>query len=221
MERNPLDENADISSRSGQENQKQDLDVKICSICRERNLTDQTSFNNCSKCSIVYCLHYASTIDPQYCTDCLHDVVVKEEVITKTETHYNEEKDQLYTRTRKAKRTTIGGMHWLFAARKISTLNDLELDLAIEYHRDYLNQMLYERDERRSQKAHRNLGKSLPVSFSSVGETSTIEVKKTRVKQATKANDPAAMLLQALKTLQGTGLSQEDIIKMAIKGAKK
>lgn len=194
-------------------------DVQICVICREKNLTDQTQFNNCVKCQRVYCLHYSSTIDPQYCTGCLHDVQVKEEIVSKTETHYNEETDKLYTRTRKAKRISLGGMHWLFAARKIRNLDDLELDLAIEYHKDVLSQMLYERDERRSQKAHRYAGKQIKFE-STVKSESTVEVKKTKVKQATKA-DPMAALAEALKTLQKSGLSVDDIAKMAIGGMKK
>ena len=121
-------------------------DITICMVCREKNLTDQVVFNNCLKCNEVYCLHFASTIDPAYCTNCLHDVQITEEVITKTETHYNEQTDTLITRTRKAKRVTLGGMHWLFQARKISMMTDLELGLAIEYHGDIQRAMILERD---------------------------------------------------------------------------
>lgn len=217
-------ESKDLSEQteSFEDKSEQPITINICSICRERNLTDQTQFNNCSKCGQIYCLHYSSTIDPQYCTSCLYDVSIKEEIISKTETHYNEETDQLYTRTRKAKRITLGGMHWLFVARKINKLTDLELDLAIEYHRDILSQMMYERDERRSQKAHRNAGKKLPISFSnSVVQTdSQVEVKKTKIKQATKA-DPATLLANALKILQQNGLSIDEIAKMAARGVKK
>lgn len=198
-------------------------EITICMICREKNLTDQVVFNNCGKCNIIYCLHYASTIDPAYCTNCLHDVRVTEETITKTQTHYNEETDQTYSRTRKAKKITLGGMHWLFQARKINTLTDLELELAIEYHKDILNSMLYERDERRVNHFNRNRGKSLPVRFAgdSVIETSseTIITKNTKTKTAKKV-DPAAMLAQAMQVLMQAGMTPEQIAKMAMGGKK-
>jgi len=207
-----------LSEDSGNQ---QPSEITICMLCREQNLTDQTQFNNCKKCNSVYCLHYASTIDPGYCTNCLYDVQVKEEIVSKTETHYNEKEDKTYQRTRKAKRISLGGMHWLFQARKIQLMTDLELELAIEYHRDTLNQMLYERDERRSQKAHRNAGKPLPLKFvGAVTESeSTVEVKRTKVKQATKA-DPTTQFAQAAKVLASLGLTPEMIAKLASGGKK-
>lgn len=196
------------------------IKMTICLLCKEHNLTDQVTFNKCKRCDEIYCLHFASTVDPAYCTYCLNDIQVTEEVITKTETHYNEQTDKIYERKRRAKRISMGGMHWLFQARKISMLTDTELEVAIEYHRDILNNMLYEREERRVQHFARNRGKALPVRFSgnSVTESSTetIVTKQTKVKNATKA-DPAAQLAEALKILMGSGMSAEDIAKMAVK----
>lgn len=199
---------------SDQTDQQGEMVIYICSDCRERNLTDQTQFNNCIKCNEVYCLHYASTIDPRYCTNCLHDVKVTEEIIKKTESHYNEQTDKVYSRTRTAKRIVLGGMHWLFQSRKISTLTDLELEIAIEYHRDLLSQMLYEREERRAKKAHRNAG--VKINFVGSVKTTTsesIEVKFKKVKQAVK-NDPNQKLADALAQLQQLGYSADMIAKM-------
>lgn len=199
----------------------EDTETTICILCREVNLTDRVVFNTCKRCGETYCLHYASTIDPGYCTHCLHDVQVREEIVTKTETHYNEETDKTYTKTRRAKRISLGGMHWLFQARKIQMMTDLELELAIEYHRDTLNSMLYERDERRSQKAHRNAGKPLPLKFNGAVTESenTVQVTKTKVKQGTKV-DPQAQLAAALRTLSNAGLTAEMIAKIAAGGKK-
>lgn len=196
-----------------------DLVIQVCVACRELNLTDQVTFNNCKGCGQVYCLHYASTIDPAYCTECLHDVTVKEETIVKTQESYNPESDKIYSRTRRAKKITLGGMHWLFQTRKIDTLTDLELDLAIEYHRDILNQMLLEREERRIQKFHRNRGKGLPVRFDQGSVTETTlntetVTKKVKVRQSVKA-DPMAVLQAAMAALKNAGLSPEAIAKMA------
>ena len=201
--------------------QTQPSDIIICMVCREKNLTDQVVFNNCKKCGEVYCLHYASNIDPAYCTNCLHDVRVTEEIISKTQTHYNENLDKTYTRTRKCKQISLGGMHWLFQSRKIDMLTDLELELAIEYHRDILTQMLYEREERRVNHFARNRGKALPVKFSgdSVTETSeTLIVKKTRTRAATTA-DPMVLMAEAMKTLMQAGMTPEMIAKL-VKNSK-
>lgn len=191
--------------------------TEVCDLCKEKNLTDRTQFSICTQCNKVYCLHFASTIDPKYCTSCLNDVVVTEETIKKTSEHYNENTDKVYRKVQSAKRITIGGLHWLFQARKIDTLSDLELELAIEYHMEYLNLLLREREERRVERAHRN--KNVKINFSSVQvtESSTIEVKKTRVKKATKV-DPAQQLAEALADLQKLGFSPEMIAKMAASG---
>jgi hypothetical protein len=196
-----------------------DLVIQVCLVCREQNLTSQVTFNNCKGCGSVYCIHYASTIDPAYCTECLHDVTVKEEVIIKIQESYNPETDKLTSRTRKAKKITLGGMHWLFQARRIESLTDLELELAIEYHRDILNQMLLERDERRIERFHRNRGKGLPIRFDqgSVAETTLSEetiTKKTRIKQAVKA-DPMAVLQAAINMMKQSGMTPEMIARMA------
>lgn len=198
--------------------------IQICSICREKNLTDSVEFNNCARCNQVYCLHYASSIDPAYCTECLHNVSVIEEIIVKKQEFYNEATDQVYTRTRKAKKITIGGMHWLFQARRIKSLTDLELGLSIEYHQDILTNLLYERDERKVQKFHRNAGKKVGINFDKSGSVteqidSTVTVKKTRTKTATKV-DPQAQLLVALQMLKNSGFSPEAIAKMAVSGKK-
>lgn len=197
-----------------------EIKTQICELCSEKNLTDIVSFNNCKECGRIYCLHFASNIDPAYCTECLHDVSIKEETIVKRQEHYNSQTEKVYTRTRKARRVSIGGLHWLFRSRKIHTLTDFELDLAIEYHRAILSEMLLERDQRRAEYAHRNRGKGLPIILNP-GESNTVTteettIKKTRIRQATKA-DPAAMMQAAMEQLLKMGMTPEMIAKAVAK----
>lgn len=198
----------------------EDINVaaKVCKHCLESNLIEEIKIARCSKCNAIYCIHFASSIDPSQCTECLADVSVTKEVVTKTYQHYNEETDVVTEYKRRARSIKINGMDWLFAQRKISTLTDDELELSIEYHRGILNGMLKEREERRIKYAHRFAGVSIPRGvLTGVGSDSNTEVKRTRMISSSKTEASAASMMKALLV---SGLKIEDIMKM-LEGVEK
>lgn len=188
------------------------IQSKVCNTCLQSNLIEEIKIAHCSKCQAIYCIHFASSIDPSQCTECCSDVSVTKEVVTKTYEHYNEETDVVTKYNRRARSIKIDGMDWLFAQRKIVTLTDDELELAIEYHRGILNGMLKEREERRIKHAHRFAGVQIPKSaLTGVVSDSHIEVKRSRTISSSKQEATAASLMKAM--LAG-GMKAEDLLKM-------
>ena len=185
---------------------------KVCKGCLEANLVEDVRIARCGKCDKRYCSHFASNIDPAQCTECLSDVSMIKEVVVKTYEHYDEETDTTTSYRRKARSIRLEGMDWLFAQRKICTLSDDALELAIEYHREILQGMLAEREDRRNKKAHRYAN----VNFQ-VDTAKSTETKTTKKISSSKAQANANGVLQAM---QAAGLSITDILKL-LEGVQK
>ena len=185
----------------------------ICPACLERNLLEEFQISRCGRCSLMYCIHLASSIDPACCVSCLADVSLVKETITKTYEHYNEETDVVTMYKRRAKSIKLEGVDWLFQQRKISTMSDDSLDLAIEYHRALLNGLLAEREMRRIAHAHRFAGVAMPKSSTqSDGATTTsTTVKTTKKIQSTKPTATAAGIMAGLMS---KGLTPQQILQM-------
>src|ERR1700736_2793230 len=134
------------------------IDNHVCVTCKEANLIEEIRIQHCKQCELLYCVHFASNIDPAMCFDCLSDVTMLKEVVTKEYSHYNEETDVVTVYKRRAKSVRLEGCQWLFAQRKIASMSDDSLLLAIEYHRALLMGLIGEREKRRVAYMHRYAG---------------------------------------------------------------
>jgi hypothetical protein len=189
------------------------LTATVCDCCLELNLTHPTSVITCARCGQAFCFHFASTIDAQYCVNCLSDVSVSKSIITKTYEHKNAEGQTVFYR-RRAREIQINGLDWLFAQRKINELSDVELDLSIEYHRNILSLMITEQEQRRTAKMHRYAGVKVHIptpTTTGVHDSTTTTVKKTRTISKTKAQEQIAALL---KQMQAKGMTMDKIAAM-------
>ena len=193
---------------------------KICMPCKETNLTQdiQEHLLTCPGCGQVYCVHFASSVDPAMCKDCCHDVemTVTTEVVKRE--HYNEELDTNYVRTHKYRSVKFTGLDWLFFNRKINTLTDTELSLAIEYHQAMASSMLYERDKRKAEYFHRNAGKHVIIKTStgdviSHTKTTTTVKRSQTTRSHVKTEAEINLAAQLDKMLKG-GLTIEQIMGM-------
>jgi hypothetical protein len=119
--------------------------ITICDICRENNLTKKIKVSSCKECSRDYCIHFASSVDPSYCSDCLAEVSMEKSVIVRVTEHSVSGSKLKYQRRSSAVQIRFGGEDFLFYSRKIHTLSDLELELAIEYHHAIYSSMILER----------------------------------------------------------------------------
>jgi hypothetical protein len=206
----------------------QSISSRTCRACLESNLTEEIRLARCIKCNLIYCVHFASTIDPSQCTECLAEISLHKEIVTKTYTHesYDEDTDTTTTTEyrRRAKSIRLDGMDWLFAQRKIITQSDDSLELAIEYHRQILNGMLAERERRRTEFMHRYAGvkvDSNPSGQVDVLSASSVEVKKTKTISSTRAVQNANAVMQSM---MGQGMDAKKILEMLEKiagGVKK
>ena len=167
----------------------------VCDVCLELNLTTKTCIC-CARCGQAFCLHFASTVDAQYCVNCLSDISMAKSTITKTYEHKNDETHTTTFYRRKAREIKIFGLDWLFAQRKITTLTNLELDLAVEYHRNILALMITEYESRRNARIHKYAGVKVAMPpLTKDGSVVTVTTKKTRTVSKTKAQEQLAALV--------------------------
>ena len=195
------------------------LTALVCDVCLELNLTHPKSIIECARCGKAFCYHYASSIDVQFCVNCMSDMTVEKRTITKTYEHRNDETGQLSFYRRRAREIKISGLDWLFAQRKIPELSDTELDLTIEYHRNILGLMIAEQEKKRADKMHRYAGVRIHIptnSTTDITHSTVTTVKKTRTISKNKA---AEQLATILKDLLAKGMTPEAIAKMV--GGKK
>lgn len=198
---------------AAQEVEESHITATVCDVCLELNLIHPTSVTHCARCGQAFCFHFASTVDAQYCVNCLSDISISKSVITKTYEHKNEETGEITFYRRKAREIKIDGLDWLFAQRKIVDLSDLELDLSIEYHRNILSLLITEQEQRRAAKMHRYAGVKVhfPTASPTVSTSTTTTVKKTRTVSKTKAQEQLAALL---KNMAAKGMTMDKIAAM-------
>lgn len=188
---------------------------KTCRNCQVANLSEDVRIARCKRCSSIYCVHFASSIDPAFCVECLSNVTLNKEIITKTYTHehYDEETDTTTTTEykRRAKSIRLEGLDWLFIQRKIVQMRDEELELAIEYHREILHAMLAEREDRKAKFLHRYAGVKPSTETVNIDGSTTTTVKKTRTISSTKA---AATASSVLESMLNSGTDAATLLKM-------
>jgi hypothetical protein len=84
----------------------------------------------------------------------------------------------------------------LFAQHKIVTLTDLELDLAVEYHRNILALMITEYESRRNAHFHKYAGVKVTMPpLTKDRSIVTVTTRKTRTVSKTKAQEQLAALV--------------------------
>ena len=180
----------------------------VCPSCMSSSLTEEIKSARCMQCNRIYCIHFASSIDPTQCVECLSDLSLTKETVIKTYEHYDEATDVVTSYRRKATRVKLDGLNWLFSQRKIVSLSDDDLELSIEYHRQLLTGMIDERETRRMNKAHRFAG--LPMPKSSDSATSTT----TKVTKNIKSNKQAATADSLLQSALSSGMTPKQILVM-------
>jgi hypothetical protein len=191
------------------EPQEHHLTSTVCDVCLELNLTTKSCIC-CERCEQAFCLHFASMVDARYCVNCLSDISMTKQVITKEYVHHDSEHNVTTTYRRRAREVKINGMDWLFAQRQLTDMSDMEVDLKIEYHRNLLSLLISEQENRRNVKMHRYAGiKAVPTPATttvSSTSTTTTTTKKTRTVSKTKQQEQLAALLKSI-TAKGTSIA--------------
>lgn len=187
----------------------------ICEVCLSDNLLKAVGIRACPRCNKGFCVHYASKFDAQYCVDCMSEITVTENQITKITEHYNEITDKLVRYSQRAKQIKLDGQDWLFAQRRVKDLNEAELAATIEYHISYYRLLVLEAEERRVAHAHRNAGVRMS-SPTSVTTSVTTTINKSTQAKSTKQQAQMSALIGAMIA---KGMTMEQIMAM-LKGGK-
>ncbi len=187
---------------------KYDADViPACVTCDQRSQT-----KSCKKCAVVYCKHFQSNIDLNYCANCISDIAIKETIIEKEVEHIRPNGTVSFSRKYQATMIKLQGVDWLFANQLIEHSTDAEIDAAIEYHRANVDMMLMERESRKQERSRKLAGIRIVHTPRESQHEREKKASKTRTK--TKVKDEGQSLLDALTQLAKAGLTQEQIIAM-------
>ena len=191
----------------------------VCEMCQELNLTVSGHITHCERCGQPFCFHFASNIDSAYCVNCMSDVEVTKQTITKEYIHRNDQERVTSIYRRKAREIKIDGLDWLFAQRKIVDLSDDELDLSIEYHRNILSLQIYEQEVRRTARMHRYAGVHVvaPSASTETASTTTTTIKKTKTIKKNKKEEQLNALLKSMLGAKGMDITS---IEELLKGVK-
>jgi hypothetical protein len=215
---------------------------KLCTPCLEQNLIEcgiADTFKTCPTCGELFCSHAVSRIDPQYCVYCCNDFQLSSTDQTVIREVRNEDGKITSAKSFRVRHLGLSGQHWLFYNRAITSLSDLELDCAIEYHFGIRNGMIQEREARRTARAHRNQGKvagneekSLiegsaadPIIITPGGARIALSSSSSRKARTVKNGGASSkgdvnageMAAKALKILLASGLSEEQILGLGKK----
>ena len=169
---------------------------RTCRACLEKNLIEEVFLARCATCSLIFCTHFASNIDPQFCTECFSDITLHKEVITKTYQYENAD-GEVAEYKRKARLIRLEGLSWLFIQRKILDMSDEALELAIEYHREIMTGMVSEREQRKNKFMHRYAGVNYTIPPVDTATSTSTTVKKSRTISSTRATATASGMLQS------------------------
>lgn len=198
----------------------------ICEICNIKNLTQQVLLRKClsPECNRIYCIHFASTVDPNICSYCLSHITCTTEIGRAIHTTIDEDTGIQHSYTRRFKSIKFTGLDWLFQQQKIRDYDNNQLPVAIEYHRAILQGLLMEMDERKTSSYHRNRGKAtpnvpgqMPFVLGIQGVKSSIatvkKVRKTKVVTALSPAEVSAQVADIMAQLLKKGMKIEDIVK--------
>jgi hypothetical protein len=193
-------------------------EIPVCLACD----SIERGTNTCTKCKVQYCRHYASVTDVRYCSNCISDFTIKETIIEKVVERERPDGTISFSRKYQARRITLQGNDWLFAAHLIEEMSDAEIEATIEYHRANVGLMLQERESRKLER----IRKLSSIKITKTQHETQNEREKREAKEAAKAgrktkvrekNVGTDALLGALATLLKSGLTVEQIQAMGKK----
>ena len=192
------------------------LGSHCCDTCIGDNLLKDIGIKQCCRCGNPFCVHFASKYDCIHlCVSCGSEVELSKNDITRDITieRYDALKDKVTTIYRKSygKEYKLSGETWMFMQRRINTMSDAELDIAIEVHRQYLQLLCDDQERRRAEKAHRNANVKFIMPTTTTTSSTTTETKKVTVIKTDKAKEKASAAMQVLLS---QGLSMEQILKL-------
>jgi hypothetical protein len=189
--------------------------IPICPLCDAK---DETKV--CKKCKIVYCKHFASVFDYNYCGNCVAEIKLVETLLEKTVEHQKPDGTTIFVRKFLARRLRLVGNDWLFLSHLIMEMSDADIEAAIELHRCNVDILIQERTERNQERYRKLAGIKVQKPGESQEQREKREAKEL-AKKGIKEKDPAAMATDLITKLSKMGLTPEQIIAALSTGVGK
>lgn len=107
----------------------------------------------------------------------------------------------------------MSGNDWIFVQRKVHELTSAELEVYVEYHRQYLGLLQNEQESRKAEKAHGLIPSSIHLASPTTTRTTTSTETTIKKTTTTKINKKAEQAKALLQSMLAQGFSLEDILK--------
>src|SRR5215472_5161689 len=95
--------------------------VELQRICGNCNL-----IKSCARCKKIFCPHYSSKIDFQFCAYCFHDVTLEDSIIRRIEETRSLSGKKIFTRIMRARHLVFKGQDWMFAQQRVVDMTDAD-----------------------------------------------------------------------------------------------
>ena len=149
------------------------VDETICYLCDSPEI-----ISKCARCRKPYCAKDSNKIDPQYCAECLKDVVIEDTTFERTDEDFDEKLNKTTYEKHSCREIVFHGIDWMFACNRIKDLPDEELKPIIEYHKAFVSQLEAEIINRSITAYRSKVGIRLGNKVLNVSKTTTKTVKR-------------------------------------------
>jgi len=144
-----------------------------CKFCLNENIKE------CIQCGSRFCALHAAKFSPNFCKECLTNLAVIIDTVTRTSTDYDMLDGELVLKAVQANRLRLDGPDWVFYNTWITNLSEEDWLQIYQFHYYVLKRMEAENEIRKVKRARRIANAPL----------STRVTKEVRIKKETKPVD--------------------------------
>ena len=131
-------------------------------------------FKECLMCKSRYCVLHAAKFSPNFCKDCLVNLSVILNTITRSSTEFDMLDDELVIKSVESKTLQLDGADWLFYSKWIEELPEDQWLEIYQFHYFVLKMMEHENEIRKVKRAKRIASAPLSVKITKEAKTQKI-----------------------------------------------
>lgn len=167
--------------------------IPTCKYC----LNEQTK--TCLMCQSHYCVLHSAKFSPNFCKDCLTNLSVIMDTISRTSTEYDMLDDELVTKVIQSKTLQLDGPDWIFYRTWIDNLSEENWLEVYQLHYFVLKYMEYQNEVRKIKRARRIAQAPLSVKMTKEAKTKKVVATVDMQAQFEKMNIPVATIKAMLQ----------------------
>jgi hypothetical protein len=146
------------------------VQLVTCKFCLNENV------KICLKCKSNYCAIHAAKFSPNFCQECLSNLSVILNTISRTTTEYDLIDEVLYIKPGAVNKLQLDGPDWIFYSTWIENLSEEDWLAVYQFHYFIIKMMEYENEVRKVKQARRVA--SAPLAIRVTKETKTSKEAK-------------------------------------------